>query len=82
MFEVSDVLVKKNIRRDTELYIEAQTRKEGGQTELGPFVVSHSTKSLNYLIVNTKNMHTAKATTQREKMTILDMTKKCLKRVR
>lgn len=77
MFQVRDFLAKKSIHRDTEMYAEAQARKEKGQIELAVFVVSHSTKSLNDLIDNTWKMQKAKAATEREKKIRMDMVKKC-----
>ena len=37
--------LKNNIRRDTELFHEANKRKEEGQTDLKAFVLSRSIKS-------------------------------------
>ena len=68
-FEVSEFLLKNNIRRDTELFYEANKRKEEGQTDLAAFVLSRSSKSLNDLIENTWRMNNAKASIEREKLT-------------
>ena len=76
-FEVSEFLLKNNIRRDTELFYEANKRKEEGQTDLAAFVLSRSSKSLNDLIENTWRMNNAKASIEREKLTRMEILRKC-----
>ena len=66
-FEVSELLLKNNKDRDTELFYEANKRKEEGQTDLAAFALSRSRKSLNDLIENTWKMNNAKASVEREK---------------
>ena len=75
-FDVSEFLVKHDIHRDTELFAEANSRKEEGQTDLAAFVLSRSSKALNDLIENTWKMHDAKATISREKTTRMEVLEK------
>ena len=53
LFEFSEFLVENNIHCDTELFYEANKRKEEGQTDLAAFVLSKSSKCLNDLIEST-----------------------------
>ena len=72
-FEVSEFLLKNNIHCDVELFYEANNRKEEGQTDLAAFVLSRSSKSLSDLIENTWKMNNAKASTEREKTTRMEI---------
>ena len=76
-FEVSEFLLKRNIRRDTELFYEAKKRKEEEQANMVAFVLSRSSKSLNDLIENTWRMSNAKASIEREKLTRMEILRKC-----
>ena len=66
-FEVSEFLLKSNVRRDTKLFYKANKRKEEGQTDLAAFVLSRSSKSLNDLTENTWRMNNAKVSMEPEK---------------
>ena len=71
------VFIKKNIRRDTELFYEANQRKEEGQTNLAPFVSLRSSKFLNDLIENNWRMNNAKVSIGVEKTTRMEIIRKC-----
>ena len=71
--EVSDFLVKQNIKRDTELFAAAQKRKDEGQLDLANFVLSNSSKVLNELIAKTWKMQTASANLDREQKARMDI---------
>ena len=64
--QVSEFLVKHNIKRDKELYAVAKERKDEGQMDVASFVLSKSSKVLNELIEKTWKMETAKENIQRE----------------
>ena len=64
--QVSEFLVKHNIKRDIELLAVAKERKDEGQMDLANFVLSKSSKVLNELIDKTWKMETANENIQRE----------------
>ena len=70
-------MLKNNIRRDTELFYEANKRKEEGQTDLATSVLPRSSKSLNDLIEDTWKMNNAKAYGEHEKLTRMEILRKC-----
>ena len=76
-FEVREFLLKNNIHLDTELFYEANKRKEEGQTDLAAFVLSRSSKPLNDLIESTWKMSNAKASIELEKTTRMETLRKC-----
>ena len=76
-FEASEVLVKNNIHRDTELLYEANKRNEERKTDFAAFVLSRSSKFINDLIENTWKMNNAKASTERQKTTRMEILMKC-----
>ena len=71
--EVSDFLVKHNIRRDTELFALAKERKDEGQMDVANFIMSKSSKVLNELIDKTWKMQTANEKLEREKKSRMDI---------
>ena len=78
-FEVSEFLVKNNIHRHTELFYEANKRKEEGQrqTDLASFVLSSSSKYLNDPIENTWKTKNRRASIKLEKTTRMEILMKC-----
>ena len=71
------VFIKKNkIHRDTELFHEANKRKEEAQTDLAAFMLFRSSKSLNDLIENTWKISNAKASIERGKTTRIEILEK------
>ena len=58
-FEVSEIVVEKNLRDRTELLAYANMQKRGGKTDLTEFVVNRGTKALNEVISNAWDMHNA-----------------------
>ena len=57
--DVSEFLIKHNIKSDTALFAKAHEQKEAGKKDLAQFVMSHSSKSLQDVIQNTWKMHTS-----------------------
>eukprot|EP00794_Sanderia_malayensis_P001981 gene1981-biopygen1803 len=64
--EVSDFLIKNNIKRDIQLFALANERKSEGDSELAEFVLGRSEKSLKELISNSWKLKTASSTLTRE----------------
>ena len=71
--QVSEFLVKHNIKRDKELFAVAKERKDEGQMDLANFVLSKSSKVLNDLIDKTWKMETANEYIQREKKSRMEI---------
>ena len=76
-FEVSGFSLINNIHRDTELFYEANKRKEKEQTNLAAFALHRSSKSLIYLIENTWKMNNGKYSIEHEKTTRMEILRKC-----
>ena len=74
--DVSDFLVKHEVKNSTQLFALAKTRKDDGQSDLANFVLSRSSKSLNELIENTWKMEQAPSELQRELASRHDLLKK------
>lgn len=72
-FEVSESLVKNDIYVDTKLFLEANERKEKGQTDFAAFVLFRSNKHLPDLIENAWKIHNAKASIKCEKTTRMEI---------
>ena len=64
------------MRCDTELFYEANKRKEERQTDLVVFVLSRSSKYLNDLIENTWRINNAKASIEHENLTRMEILRK------
>ena len=58
-FEVSEYLLKNNIKNDTELLALANVQKEEGKTDLAEFILKETPKALNELIACTWQMQGA-----------------------
>ena len=71
--EVGEFLIQNNIKRDTELFAVANSRKKEGQKDLANFILSKSTKAVNDLIENTWRMHNASAQLEREKVSRMEL---------
>ena len=56
-YEVSDFIVSKNVKTDTELFAQASIQKEAGKKELANFVMSRSSKASQDLITNSWKMN-------------------------
>ena len=56
--DVSEFLIKHNIKSDTALFAKAHEQKEAGKKDLAHFVMSRSSKALQNVIQNTWKMHT------------------------
>ena len=54
--DVSDYILKHNVKTYTELFAKAQIRKDEGQYDLTEFLFSRSEKALNELIKKTKDL--------------------------
>ena len=57
--DVSDFIVKHNIKSDTVLFAKAHEQKEAGKKDLAHFVMSRNSKALQDLIQNTWKMQTS-----------------------
>ena len=66
--EVSELVLKKGIKREVELLALANEQKTEGKNDLAEFVLGRSEKSLKELISCTWKMQNASNTLQREKM--------------
>ena len=64
---------KYDIYVDTKLFLEANERKEKGQTDFAAFVLSRSNKHLPDLIENAWKIHNAKASIKCEKTTRMEI---------
>ncbi len=65
--DVSEVLLKNNIKRDVELLALAKEQKAEGKQDLAEFVLGKSEKGLQELITTTWKMDEAKSSIEREK---------------
>ena len=57
--EVSDFIVSKNVKTDTEPFAQGSMQKEADKKELANFVMSRSSKALQDLITNLRKMNGA-----------------------
>ena len=64
---------KNNIRTETHLFIVATEQQQAGKKDLYNFVINHSPKSLQDLIVTTWKMQDAKASLARRNTPGMDM---------
>ena len=71
--DVSDFLVKHNIKGDTELFAIAKERKDEGQMDLANFILSKSSKYLNELIEKTWKMQMASENLERKRKSRMDI---------
>ena len=70
-------MLKHNIRRETELLSEANSRKTEGQKDLANFILSKSTKTVTDLIIeNTWKMHNASKVLERENISRIQLIRK------
>ncbi len=74
--EVSDFIVEKQIKSETELLAIANEQREEGKKDLADFVLSRNSKSLNDLIKQTWKMKEASSTLQREKTSRMELIRK------
>lgn len=74
--DVSEFMVKNDIHRVKELYAAAEQRRKEGQADLKSFVISNTRKSLNDLIENTWEMHSALESIEREKTSRIEVLQK------
>ena len=74
--EVSEFLIKNNIKRQTELNAVANAQSKEGKKDLANFVLSRSTKSLQELMENTWKMESAQAQLTRQKQLRIDIIRK------
>ena len=70
---VSEFLIKHDIKRDRELFAAAKKRKDEGQMDLTNFILTKSSKVLNDTIQKTWKMQTASECLQREKKSRMDI---------
>ena len=71
--ELSDFLIKHQIKRETELFAIAKERKKDGKVDLDNFLFSKSTKFINELIEKTWKMEVASEEVEREKKSRIDI---------
>ena len=71
--DVSEFLIKHNIKSDTELFAKANEQKEAGKKELAHFVMARTTKSLQDVIETSWKMHGASAQLQRKQLPRMDL---------
>ena len=66
--DVSELIVKYNIKNQTELLAIANEQKEEGKKDLAGFVLSRSSKSPDELVQQTWRMNDASSTLKRQKL--------------
>ncbi len=76
--DVSEVIIKKNIRSDTELLALAKEQKEEGKMDLPNFILSKSSKAMNELINVSWKMETAPKSIARNKQNRMEVLFQCV----
>ena len=71
--EVSEHIISHNIRRENELFADANTRKLEGQKDLANFIMNLSTKAISDLLETIWRMHTSAEELNREKISQLQL---------
>lgn len=77
--DVSEFLVKHNVKTTTELFSIAKTQKNEGNKELANYIMSRATKNLNDLLDNTWKMENSTETLQRQKLDRIDLIRSAAK---
>lgn len=72
-FDVSNVIVEKNLRDRTALLAFANVQKREGKTDLAEFLINRGTKVTNELITNAWEMEQAEAVQRRKEKSRLDL---------
>ena len=75
--DVSELLIKHNIKSDTALFAKAHEQKEAGKKDLAHFVMSRSSKALQDVIQNTWKMHTSSEKLNRQRLCRLEVIQQC-----
>ena len=77
-FDVSEFMVKNQIKTDTQLFAEAHKQKDDGKTELANFVLNRSTKAIQDLLANTWKMQEAVTKLSRRNISRMDTLHNCM----
>lgn len=72
-YEVSKIIVKKNIKDRTELMAFANSQRQEGKTDLAEFVLNRGTKIVNEVISNAWEMRKADETLRRRNKSRMDI---------
>jgi len=71
--EVADFIINNKIQNSTQLFAEANSRKEAGETDLANFVLARSPKALEDLISNTFRLINSAELLQRKSKSRIDL---------
>ena len=79
-FEVSEIVINKNIKSCTDLLALAHEQKLEGKTNLAEFIVNRGSKVINEVISTAREMETAKETKSRSEKNRLELAHEASKR--